>query len=1080
MSSSQPRIKIRCPNCQNDGSARADLLNRRVACKHCSHVFRVIPIEGEISTHPAGMSVSSASAIIPGSPALDRLRADLAQALEAAQKAQAAEALLRREVDQLHNQLDQTIESPGDGDDEAKNRLRDEELRFLRDQLDRARAEVEVEARKRREAVASLSARTTEHAEALRTLEQQLQAIQLDHQNKLEAEARTTAEVDQLRSELAEANAAIKAIESLRDRTSAEQSQAAEASRTRIAQLEARLVEAEATRTHRDQLGRELEHLQKRFTETERLAREHKDSLESLRIDQAQTEADRLAELGGLRDQLAQALAVAADAAILRQELDEAKADRDRLHGELENLHGRIAETERSQASSEYLSTEIDLPCLVAPLEPGTTDPAGDETTVFDGGQAAPEAEPERLRAEASALRAEVAELTADLADKQAEMGELAQRSSAETKELRRALYEARLASETSSKAYLELLDRVRELEADASPMFDEPVPSLDEHELLEAERQEAAAILEAEREEAAAILEAERKQAAAALEAERSHAAAALEAERTRAVDEAIKGAWADFERRLAETQAKLQAANARADLMETEAREAREQISARERTLDLVGDSSSFGGEGSSLTSVRILDARGTARLTIADAEARLGLARQLAVERKDKALIDRITKMADKVKADLESRNHTLAETLVRGAEIETGLDPGGFSINGLRIFRASPTIVGSLNALAPSFDRVMRDGDLDAIRTTIGEMRRILGDQAGLPEIRRPGRMPSTKLPMTRPEAFRLFIDALVGEHWLVRPVVQKKPLPDTALGTYAGLVEAACVARKVAEAIDPEQIAFLDEIIQAACLMLTRRQQPDGHFPFLDPRGRPSRAATVVEGMIAQRSDAVKDGWVVHVDPIGMAQTETGPCGIALARAAALLNRDAWFVAAAKAAEWAVGQPCLPSFVATAASAGLVARSYLDAGEDPDLVGLIRKLTLGLLPGQVENGRWVDPQSATTSNHLLILRALENAWEAIPANRDEIREELKRSIDLAMASFLEECKILGVPAQGGALRDLIRHRELFPNDRDPRLEPAILDSATVVQELCHDGAKRKLGVAADQLAALMQI
>ena len=187
------------------------------------------------------------------------------------------------------------------------------------------------------------------------------------------------------------------------------------------------------------------------------------------------------------------------------------------------------------------------------------------------------------------------------------------------------------------------------------------------------------------------------------------------IEAERKRAVDEAVKGAWADFERRLAETQAKLKAANARADLMEIEAREAREQIAARERGLDL-GDGSSFEG-AASMTSIRILNDRGTARLTPADAEARLALAKQLAVDRKDKALIDRITKMADKVRADLDARNYTLAETLVRGAEIETGLDPGGFSIGGLRIFRASPTIVGSLTALAPAFDRVMRQGDLD---------------------------------------------------------------------------------------------------------------------------------------------------------------------------------------------------------------------------------------------------------------------------------------------------------------------------------------------------------------------------
>jgi hypothetical protein len=73
----------------------------------------------------------------------------------------------------------------------------------------------------------------------------------------------------------------------------------------------------------------------------------------------------------------------------------------------------------------------------------------------------------------------------------------------------------------------------------------------------------------------------------------------------------------------------------------------------------------------------------------------------------------------------------------------------------------------------------------------------------------------------------------------------------------------------------------------------------------------------------------------------------------------------------------------------------------------------------------------------------------------------------------------MSSLLAECKALGVPPQGNALRDLLRHRDLFRPASDPLLEPAILDSATVVQELCHEGPKPKLGVAPDQLAALIR-
>jgi hypothetical protein len=73
----------------------------------------------------------------------------------------------------------------------------------------------------------------------------------------------------------------------------------------------------------------------------------------------------------------------------------------------------------------------------------------------------------------------------------------------------------------------------------------------------------------------------------------------------------------------------------------------------------------------------------------------------------------------------------------------------------------------------------------------------------------------------------------------------------------------------------------------------------------------------------------------------------------------------------------------------------------------------------------------------------------------------------------------MASLLAEHRALGVPPQGQGLRDLIRHRDLPGLEAPPRLGLAIQDSAALIQELCHEGPKPKLGVAPDQLAALIR-
>jgi hypothetical protein len=1022
---SSSRMKIRCPNCQKDGSVRAELLNRRVSCKHCTHVFRVVPIDDDVAVPVAPAKVQvPPPAQSPGSPArpsddriealeleVRRLRDDLAaeraeagklpslrdqlvQALDAARKAEGRERSLREEVGRLRDQAEQADHGTG-GD--SRDRLREEELKFLRDQLDKARAEVESESRKRREAAASLTLRIAEHARAVET-----QAA--DHAGVLSQAQTLRDELGRTKGELEAASRALDALRLDRDRIEADHARVLDGLRGQLAGLEARLGDLDATRLDRDRLAGELEAQRSRLAEADRSSLEHKAAAESLRLgrDRLELEAARAGRLD-------------VEAALL--ERDEALALRDRAIEALETLRARMdaqgESGEWNDPSTELevpnaqvdLPTEADLPTITPEL-----------STVFGGGP-----EPRQVGPELATCFEESAH-PLDLDHDQARA------SAIEAESLRLELEQARAEAEAANRRNLELVDRIRDLEA-SSPA---PAPA-----------------------------------STSAVDP------VWIEAERKRAVDEAVKGAWTDFERRLSETQAKLRAANARADLMEMEAREAREQA-ARD-----LGDDSSFD-EPHSMTSIRILDARGTSRLTPADAEARLALARQVAVDRKDKTLIDRIGKMAEKVRADLDARNYTLAETLVRGAEIETGIDAGGLSIGGLRIFRPSPTIVGSLTALAPAFDRAIRQGDPSTIRSTIDEMRTILGDQAGLPEIRRVGRKPATKRPIVPSDALRLFVAAIEAENWLIRPIAARKPPPDTSLTTYAGLVEACVRAREAAQEHAPDRLGLLDSVIQASALMLARRQQPDGHFSFLDPRGKASKSASVVEAMAAQRPDSIKDGWVVLVDPIGLAQAETGACGLALATAGKALERPDWTLAARKAADWAMGQPCLPNFVANAASASLLARAYRDAGKETDLAGLATKLTLGLLPGQVENGRWIDASSAATPNHILILRALHDAWEVIPPGREDIRRALKPAIDRAMSSLLDECKALGFALQGNPLPDLLRHRDLPGLAADPRLEPAILDAATVIQELCHDGPKPKLGVAPEQLAALIRI
>ena len=1084
---SDERIKIRCPQCHRDGKARAEHINRRVSCKYCSHVFRVTPVE-ESAEVPAAPPMVAPARPKPGSAAsgrhaarqridgledeLKRLRDELSaqsaetpafgwaeaqaaelreQLAEAQEEARKAGALLR-EAEAARSRIEKVLHAEAEELRAEVARAREEhsererallgEIAGLREHLDET-----VVASPGADRVRSLEDELRIAREDLAQARDAAEAADRDHRSGLaELEAQHSRALDEGRGQLDRSRAEIEAghrqaldAQRLdRERADAEAGRSLEEAREQLAGARADLEEFAATREDRDRLAAELEALRGRLDEAsgelERSRADRESEVQGLREELAIIRAG-VEDSDATREQLAHARARLEEADAARRDLEEARERADRLAADLEAAQAQLAE---ARARAEAVEAEA---------EPNRRE--RDEARV-QRDRASEELESLRTRFEEvqraqedwdfASTEMEVPKFQASVDEVAGEVAAQAHaKLAAEAEALRLELAEAREAAEAASRARDELAARVRRLE-------EVPV---------------TAALAPA----TAALAPTED--------------APAIDAARRLAVDEAVKGAWADFERRLSETQAKLKAANARADLLEAEAREAREQAGSRRQGLGLEDDDSSSEFQAS-MTSIRILSDRGTAQLTPADAESRLALARQLAVERKDKSLIDRIAKMAEKVRDDLEARNFTLAETLVRGAEIEVGLDPGGYSIHGLRIFRPSPSIVGSLAALEPAFDRVLKQGDLGTIRSTIGEIRTILGDQAGLPDIRRPGRTPAVKRPIEPAEAIRLFLGAVEAEQWLTRPIAAKRPLPDTSLATYAALVEACSEAYLLVEKHAPEKLGLVDQILQACAAMLLRRQQPDGHFPFLDPRGRPSKLATVVEAMVARSPAAVKDGWVVAADPSGVAQVETGHCGIALLSAGAVLNRPEWTQAALKAADWAADQPCLTSFPANARLAGLLARAYLVVRQDRHLAALASKLGLGLLPAQVENGRWLDALAAQTPNHLVILQALQDAWEALPADRAPLRAELKAGLDRAVDSLLEECKALGVPSQGWALRALVRQRDLTRPDLDPRLEPAIVDSATVVQELCHDGAKPKLGVAPDQLAALARV
>jgi len=459
--------------------------------------------------------------------------------------------------------------------------------------------------------------------------------------------------------------------------------------------------------------------------------------------------------------------------------------------------------------------------------------------------------------------------------------------------------------------------------------------------------------------------------------------------------------------------------------------------------------------------------------AELTGVDADARWQLARQLAREKNDRELVRRVERARQPVKAALVAGKPADAEAALREIETAVGIDPGGWSMGGLKIFHPMPAMFSRRDEMHRALDAAMAKGDVSEVHAAVAGMRKTLGDQAGLPDARRPGARAKPH-PLSEAGAVDLFLAALKSEDKSVREIAAGWPVGNNMLRLYADIIQGCCDIRPAVRKRQPQRLADLDRLVAGACSILTRLQQPAGCFPLPDLRGKNIRFGDMTEKLLAAQPDGVKDGWVVAVDPGGGTQFDNGVCGVALLAAGAEYKRDEWTRAGLRAADWALQQRCVPNFNYNAFSVGLLAHASRMTRDDRYLSGALQKLRLGVAPGQVENGRWIDAHNARTVYHLIILRALHDLWEALPSAQTAARDEVARVATKAVAALLDEYAAAGITAT--ALAELLRHQTLNPKP-DPRLRGAIEMTASVIYEKCARDSRVRAGASFTEMAAL---
>lgn len=451
--------------------------------------------------------------------------------------------------------------------------------------------------------------------------------------------------------------------------------------------------------------------------------------------------------------------------------------------------------------------------------------------------------------------------------------------------------------------------------------------------------------------------------------------------------------------------------------------------------------------------------------------DLQERWRLATRLARESNNRELVAASEAVGRKLKDGKDDR----APAQLMEIERRLGIDPGGWSMAGQPIFHPTAAMKARAPALERALADAMRAGEFGAVMAAVREMRDVLGDQAGVPDARRPGRR-ATITPIGPEESTRLFIAALKSEERRLRPLLEGKPLPDQMVRVYAYLLEAYARMRPLVAQHAPQDVAWLDQLGEGTAAVLISLQQPAGHFPFPDLRGKNLRFGDLTERALAQGKAEVRAGWLVSVDPDGGSQFDTGLAGTALLRAGQLRGQKTWLQAGLRAAEWALTQPCCANFNYNAFSVSLLSQAHAVTGNAVFLEGAWQKYRVGVAPGQAPNGRWIDAHNARTVYHVIILRALSDLAAVLPPDWSERRAEHGAVTQAAVGALLDEFAALGLTVE--ALPELIALSRLNPHDA--RLKSAVAEMASLIVTKCTDGRRVKLGAQPEQLAAVASV
>ncbi len=359
--------------------------------------------------------------------------------------------------------------------------------------------------------------------------------------------------------------------------------------------------------------------------------------------------------------------------------------------------------------------------------------------------------------------------------------------------------------------------------------------------------------------------------------------------------------------------------------------------------------------------------------------------------------------------------------------------------------------------------PQVDQVVRQNPIDALRDALlsGDAKAIqkavsmgraeLANKVGVPEVDDEYEPVSYQAhAFTRLEAkpgFAPNLDRLKKLVWW-RMGLDPTKLVNPLRGPASVVSGCAAVAKAKLKGAD-ESLAHGEQA--ADFLIWAQEQAGAGCFPFPAARQTSGDQAMKVATRFLEKvekdgklNEVVKNGWAFEDLGDGGLQFDNGECGIAMFELYELTKKDRYLDSAKKAADWALTRPLVPNWNYNSFSVHLLAKAYAVILDPRYLDAAIKKATLGVIPGQLEDGphagRWMDPHNARPAYHYIMLSSLAQLAVIMPKSHPEY-DRVFASLKLGLKTRNEEIVQKGIMTKDKAVEALLLVESLFGDDSD---------------------------------------